>query len=158
MKMNRKGVALAVAICCVTSGQTQDMRGAYERAALHLSAEAVKRMRNVSPDPVWLEGEDKFTYCRQLAGEEKEFLLVDAAANTVAPAFDHARLAASLSAATKKTYETRKLPFNRVALVRGGAEFTADGKEWRCEAGDLFGGSAAAQNGCKADGVCDDCT
>ena len=132
MKMNGNVAALAVAICCVTSGQTQDMRGAYERAALHLPAEAVKRMRNVSPDPVWLEGEDKFTYCRQLAGEEKEYLLVDAAANTVAPAFDHARLAASLSAATKKTYEARKLPFNRVALVRGGAEFAADGKEWRC--------------------------
>ena len=113
-------------------GHAEDMRAAYERAAQHLPAQAAKLMRNVAIDPVWLSGEDKFTYRRQLPNEGKEFLLVDANANTVVPAFDHARLAAGLSSATKKSYESRKLPFNRVALAGNGAEFTVDGKSWRC--------------------------
>jgi hypothetical protein len=62
----------------VSTGRAEDMRAAYERAAQHLPAGAAKLMRNVTVEPVWLPGEDKFTYRRQLANDEKEFVLVDA--------------------------------------------------------------------------------
>jgi dipeptidyl aminopeptidase/acylaminoacyl peptidase len=124
--------ASLLALLLVPNLHAQDMRSAYERAAQHLPAQASKLMRNVTIEPVWLPTEDKFTYRRQLANDEKEFLLVDATTGATAPAFDHARLAAALSAAAQKTYEPRKLPFNRVALINNGAEFTADGKTWRC--------------------------
>jgi dipeptidyl-peptidase-4 len=113
-----------------------DMRAAYERAAQHLPAQAAKLMRNVSVDAVWLKGEDKFTYRRQLPNDEKEFLLVDAVANTAGPAFNHTRLAAGLSTAAKKSYEARKLPFNRATLDGGDVEFTFENKTWRCSLSD----------------------
>jgi dienelactone hydrolase len=119
------------------------MRAAYERAAQHLPAGAAKLMRNVTVEPVWLPGEDKFTYRRQLANDEKEFVLVDANTGGAAAAFDHSRLAGGLGKATGKSYDARKLPFNRVALVNGGAEFTAEGKPWRCSLSDYVCAAAA---------------
>jgi dipeptidyl-peptidase 4 len=124
-------------ILCLSICRAEDMRAVYERAAQHLPAQAVKLMRNVTVEPVWLPGEDKFTYRRQLVNEEKEFLLVDANTGATGPAFDHTRLAAGLSLAAKKVYDARKLPFNRVSLVDKGAEFTVEGgAQWRCSLSD----------------------
>src|SRR5271166_2938124 len=123
-------------ILCLPFLRADDMRAAYERAAQHLPAQAAKLMRNVSVDAVWLKGEDKFTYRRQLPNDEKEFVLVDAVANTTGPAFDHTRLAAGLSTAAKKKFEARKLPFNRATLDGGEVEFTFESKTWRCSLSD----------------------
>ena len=81
----------------------EDMLPAYERAVKHLPAQAAKLIRNATIDPVWMKGQDKFVYRRQLAAEAKEFVLVDAVANTSGPAFDHGRLAASLTAASRRS-------------------------------------------------------
>src|SRR5436309_15778225 len=53
--------------------------------------------------PTW-QADDRFWY-RITTAEGSEFLLVDAAKGTRAPAFDHAKLAAALSAATGTTYD-----------------------------------------------------
>jgi len=59
--------------------------------------------------PTW-QADDRFWY-RITTAEGSEFLLVDAAKGTRAPAFDHAKLAAALSAATGTTYDAHHLPF-----------------------------------------------
>ena len=65
----------------------------------------------------WLEG-DRFWY-RVSIDDGSEFVLVDAAKGTRAPAFDHERLAAALSSATGNTYDGRHLPFMEFEFVTG---------------------------------------
>src|SRR5690242_12752960 len=53
--------------------------------------------------PNWLPG-DRFWY-RVTTPEGSEFVMVDAVKGSRAPAFDHARLAAAISAAAGQTYD-----------------------------------------------------
>src|SRR5262245_1001835 len=110
----------------------QDMREAYERAVKHLPAQASKLVRNLTVEPVWLKSQDKFLYRRQLPNEAKEFLVVDAVANTVQRAFDHARLAQGLTQANKEEVDPTRLPFDRAELTENNLDFTWKGKPWRC--------------------------
>ena len=63
-------------------------------------------------------------------------MLVDPAKGTRAPAFDHAKLAAGLSAAATAKYEAGTLPFNEIDLTADGqyVSFNAAGKRWKCDA------------------------
>ncbi|HMV82731.1 MAG TPA: DPP IV N-terminal domain-containing protein [Blastocatellia bacterium] len=69
--------------------------------------------------PTWLP-DGRFWY-RVATENGNEFVLVDPARGVKGPAFDHAKLAAALSAATGAKYEAFKLPFQQI-------EFSADGK------------------------------
>ena len=89
-------LAFVVSLSATAAARGDDIRAAYERAERFLPAQAAKLVLNVTVEPVWIDATDRFIYRRQLANERKEFLLVDAAANMVVPAFDHARLAAAL--------------------------------------------------------------
>ena len=51
--------------------------------------------------PYWFTDNTRFWYRNDLAGKTKEFILVDAEHGTRQPAFDHARLAATLSETMK---------------------------------------------------------
>ena len=59
--------------------------------------------------PNWLPG--KRLWYRTLTATGSAFILADAAKGTRTPAFDHKKLAASLTAATGKQYEAGRLPF-----------------------------------------------
>lgn len=89
---------------------------------------------NLPEPPVWQESSDTFVYRKTVEGGH-EFILVDAAAQTKQPAFDHARLAAALSVAGEKPYTATTLPFARFEFVAGRAaiEFMADGARWHCD-------------------------
>ena len=58
----------------------------------------------------WIGETDHFWYSKSVKGGT-EFLLVDAAAATKKPAFDHEKLAAALSSASGKKYTALTLPF-----------------------------------------------
>jgi dipeptidyl aminopeptidase/acylaminoacyl peptidase len=62
-------------------------------------------------------------------------VLVDAAAGTKQPAFDHERLAASLSASMTGSYGATTLPFTSLTFEGDGAQirFVAEGSQWRCD-------------------------
>jgi len=83
--------------------------------------------------PTWSAG-DQFWY-RVTTPEGAEFVLVDPASGTRRPAFDHARLAAALSAASGSHYDAQHLPFTEIQLASGGqsVSFSAAGKQWRCD-------------------------
>jgi len=71
------------------------------------------------PDtPVWLADSHRFWYRKSVVGGHT-FVIVDADARTKAPAFDHERLAASLSRALHDTITARSLPFRGFSLVDG---------------------------------------
>src|SRR5258707_507111 len=64
-----------------------------------------------------------------------EFILVDAEQNASGPAFDHARLAASLSKAAKREYQLTELPFDTFDYAKDGRSISlqVDGVPWTCQ-------------------------
>jgi dipeptidyl-peptidase-4 len=114
-------------------GFAQGTREDYTRAESFLSWNLRQRVSIADVAPHWIKGTERFWYLKQLA-EGKEFLLVDAAKSTRAPAFDHAKLATALSRASGKEYRPEKLPFNRLEFVQDGAaiRFEVEGARWTC--------------------------
>ena len=86
-------------------------------------------------EPHWFGDDTRFWYRNALAQGRREFLLVDAAKGVRAPAFDHARLAAALSAASGHSYEAERLPFDAIEIGEDAraVRFTADGVVWSCD-------------------------
>jgi len=98
------------------------LRGRYEAVAI-----------NVPGAVTWSDDSMHFWYRRSVKGGH-EFVLFDVASQTKHPAFDHSRLAASLSTAADKKYDPQALPFNTFAFTdrQQAIEMTVEGVAWRC--------------------------
>lgn len=110
----------------------------YERAR-GLQARYRDAALNVMETPVWT-GATRFWYRVTVPGGHA-FVVVDAAnpdAPTKRPAFDHARLAASLGTAAGASYTATTLPFNSFTFTQGdqAISFSADGAAWTCSVTD----------------------
>src|SRR4029077_1530025 len=75
----------------------------YARAEKFMGYNTTPLVLHGGVRPNWLP-DDRFTY-RITTAEGNEFLIVDPAKGTREPAFDHAKLAAALSAAAGATYD-----------------------------------------------------
>ena len=82
----------------------------YERA-MGLRDRLQNTIVNVAEAPSWVGTTTKFWYRKSVKGGN-QFVVVDAAAATKAPAFDHTRLAAAISAAAQGKYTDVTLPFS----------------------------------------------
>ncbi|MFD7257076.1 DPP IV N-terminal domain-containing protein [Streptomyces sp. NPDC059874] len=85
--------------------------------------------------PQWIDGGTRFWYAVS-NGVGRRFVLVDPAAGTREPAFDHARLAAALAAASGQQVDPEFLPTTAIDLAGGTVEFDAFGEYWRCRLDD----------------------
>jgi dipeptidyl-peptidase-4 len=105
----------------------------YQRAESFLSGNLQKKLYVANVRPNWIGHSDRFWYLK-MGTEGKQFILVDAERSTQGPAFDQARLAASLSSAAGKTYKADDLPFYEFRYSRDGKsiEFEAEGASWTC--------------------------
>lgn len=85
--------------------------------------------------PHWFADDTKFWYRNDLKGGTKEFILVDAEKGMRVLAFDHAKLAASLSKAAAADYREDRLPFNDIEFGDDwkSIQFEAGGKRWKCD-------------------------
>ncbi len=83
--------------------------------------------------PQWVPGTHRLFYRKSVKGGY-EFELVDADAGTKRPAFDHARLAATLAVALDTSVTALTLPFTRFEFVNDAQaiEFVRDGHTWQC--------------------------
>jgi len=83
--------------------------------------------------PKWLSGE-RFAY-RDSGPDGVEFVLFDASRGTHQPAFDHAKLATGLSAASGTTYKAINLPFASFEFSEDGKSisFAVKTKNWSCD-------------------------
>ncbi|MEU7032612.1 DPP IV N-terminal domain-containing protein [Streptomyces sp. NPDC046237] len=81
--------------------------------------------------PQWIDGGARFWYAVS-NGAGRRFVLVDPAAGTREPAFDHALLATALAAASGQQVDPEALPFAAVELNGNAVEFAAFGEYWRC--------------------------
>ncbi|MEU8465064.1 DPP IV N-terminal domain-containing protein [Streptomyces sp. NPDC029003] len=81
--------------------------------------------------PQWTDGGARFWYAVG-DGAGRRFVRADPAAGTREPAFDHARLAAALAAASGQQVDPRALPFAAIELTADAVLFFALGAHWRC--------------------------
>jgi dipeptidyl-peptidase 4 len=87
-----------------------------------------------TPGPInWLP-DGRFWY-RTTTAAGADFIMVDPARRTRAPAFDQARLAAALGAVTGEAVAAALLPFTTFDLSRDGRQVTvtAAGRDWQCD-------------------------
>ncbi len=98
-----------------TTAQGQDVKAAYDRAE-SLTRRVGGLALNVPENPNWIENSPKVWYRKSVKGGN-EFVMVDAAAKTKAPAFDHAKLAAAIGTAANQKYTAVELPFTTFTFV-----------------------------------------
>jgi dipeptidyl aminopeptidase/acylaminoacyl peptidase/uncharacterized protein (DUF885 family) len=85
--------------------------------------------------PHWFDHDRRFWYRNDLHGGVREFVVVDAEKGVRAPAFDHQKLAASLSKVSGgKTYPGDHLPFDAIDYVEDlkAVVFQVGETRWRC--------------------------
>jgi dipeptidyl aminopeptidase/acylaminoacyl peptidase len=88
---------------------------------------------NIPERANWIEKTSRFWYRKSVNGGN-EFVLVDAATATKKPAFDHEKLAVSLSEASGEKYTAVKLPFNTLTFIDNelAVEFEIGDTKWKC--------------------------
>ena len=123
---------LAVSPTVFGQGKLED----YQRAQRFLPGNLRHQVYIADVSSHWIEKTSRFFY-RKASPSGSEFILVDAAKSTSAPAFDHARLAAGLSHAAKQDYSASDLPFSDFEFVDGGKaiRFSIDKVQWNCSLG-----------------------
>jgi len=113
----------------------------YARAEKMMGYNSNPLVFHAGGKPNWLMDE-RFWY-RITTAEGSEFVLVDPARGTRAPAFDHAKLAAALSTAAGTTYDAHHLPFTEFEMTPDSQAitFSVRGRQWKC---DLQGNQCSA--------------
>src|SRR5262245_47474919 len=111
----------------------QVTRSDYERAG-KLREKFQGLAINISERANAIEATSRFWYRKSVTGGN-EFVLVDADTATKKAAFDHAKLAASLSAANGQSYAAVTLPFSTITFVEKetAIEFVTGGSRWKCD-------------------------
>ena len=102
------------------------------------SAEIQTRFESLAVDVIgevqWIGESNRFWYRKSVIGGH-EFVLVEAAAGTKRPAFDHERLARGLSNVARGTFTATTLPFDEVTFESDDTHirFVAEDIRWRCD-------------------------
>jgi len=124
--------ALALLVLLTVSVHAQGTLADYERADTFRSR--MERLVYTSEvTPHWIDSSSRFWYRNNIQGG-KEFVLVDPEKKSRSPAFNHERLAASLSKATGQNYQATGLPFNSITFINDGGtiRFVVDDVQWTC--------------------------
>ena len=105
----------------------------YARAEKFMNYNTNPLVLRTGVRPAWLPGE-RFWY-RITTEKGNEFVLVDPARGTRSPAFDHTKLAVTLSAAAGAKYEAFKLPFQQIDFSADGKmiSFSVGQRRWTCD-------------------------
>jgi dipeptidyl-peptidase 4 len=142
-------IAATLSFFAVVSVHAQGTLQDYQRAEKFLPGNARHLYTTGYAMPMWIarlggQGKsdrsadaDRFWYRRTtLKGTQlsSEFVVVDAAQNTSAPAFDHARLAEALARAAKEHMDAANLPFYEFEFIEGGKaiRFEMQDAQWTC--------------------------
>ena len=116
LRCTRLPLVAAILVCAPALAAAQGSRADYERAAKFLPDQMRSLVYDGQVDPQWIGKTPRFWY-RKEGPFGKQFVVVDSAALTTAPAFNHERLAASLSTAAKQSVAARTLPFDVIRFT-----------------------------------------
>jgi dipeptidyl aminopeptidase/acylaminoacyl peptidase len=111
----------------------EELQAAYQRAA-----QAGRPKGNVYKATItahWYHDNTRFWYRNDLAGGTREFRFAEADTGAHGPAFDHKKLAASLSKASGKEYKADRLPFDSLTYVDDDhiIRFKVGSTNWKCD-------------------------
>ena len=131
----------------IFSAFAQGTVGDYQRA-INLREHFAGLTVDIAGEPTWIEETSSFWYRKSVDGGS-EFMLVDTATAQKTTAFDHARIATSLSTALAEEYTHSTLPFNRINFVdeMNAIEMSIDGTIWRCDLSSYECRSTSRQQG-----------
>ena len=135
MGHNQRRLLLLLALLIQISplGLAQGMREDYERARKFLPGNLRHLIYVAEVSPHWVDKTDRFWY-RKTSPNGSEFILVDAEKNTVQPAFDQERLAATLARMTRREVSPRDLPFEGIDFTpdQKAIQFQLENARWTC--------------------------
>src|SRR5215471_11362440 len=130
------GAGLASLLIAVTLPAQQHALTAddYARAEKFMNYNTAQLALRTGVRPTWI-ADERFWY-RVATENGNEFILVDPARGTRGPAFDQAKLAAALSAASGAKYKAFNLPFQQIDFSADGKSisFFVGRKRWTCDA------------------------
>jgi dipeptidyl aminopeptidase/acylaminoacyl peptidase len=130
------------------SAQQKFTAADYQRAEKFMTYNATPLVYRAGVRPNWLPDE-RFWY-RVTTADGPQFILVDPAKGTRAPAFDHVKLAAALSAASGQTVDAKSLPFQTIEFTDdGGSVIVQASGRYRC---DVAGTKCTAEPGAPGNG------
>ncbi|GKU77551.1 DPP IV N-terminal domain-containing protein [Paenibacillus sp. L3-i20] len=112
-------------------------REQYERAEKVLFQHWMDHVYNGRVVPNWMDDSSRFWYRRDLrleSGKGTEYIVVNPAEHSSTPAFDHERLAASLSVLLSKTLSPQHLKLDKIEFDRdsNSVRFKMDDRYWEC--------------------------
>ena len=127
-------ILILTSICTPLPATTQGTLADYARAN-SLGERLQGLVVDIAERPSWIGETTRFWYRKTIAGGHT-FLLVDAETRARGPAFDHERLASTLSALpafAEDTISALDLPFNRIEFAEDeqAIEFVAADLTWR---------------------------
>jgi len=127
----KKTIGLTAAVFLFSSSlKAQGTLKDYQRAEA-MNGQTQHGVYNAPEKVQWIENQHQFLYSI-FSPQGTQYILVDAAGLSRQPAFDHAKLAASLSSATGKPIGAGQLQLSNLTITHNGQqlEFTAEGKNW----------------------------
>ncbi len=129
-------IAISIALCLSADAVAQGTPADYARAT-GLEAKYEAAAIDVAGPATWIGKTNRFWYRKQSKGAS-EFIMVDAQTLKKEPAFDHEKIAASLSKVTGNIYKAEQLPFRRIRFDDTGSSFFAfvDRTAIRCTVAD----------------------
>lgn len=129
-----RAIMAALLLGAAVSAPAQGTHSDYERAN-KLRDLTRNRVFKARVKPHWLAGNSRFWYRNDLPGGSRQFVLVDAVEGKRQPAFDHSKLAQSLSEATGKQYRATHLPVDEIEFNESEDAicFRAVDKGWKCD-------------------------
>ncbi len=129
----RVAAFLSILLLTAVAVSAQVTRADYEKAT-GLRAKLQPLALNIVDRGGWIGKTTRYWYRKSVAGGT-EYWLVDAASQEKGIAFDHARLAAGLAAASGEKIEALNLPFFSLTFGEDGksVEFAAAGVRWTCD-------------------------
>src|SRR5438552_113697 len=128
-------LALAISLPAVAQQKTYTAAD-YARAEKFMGYN-VNPLVYHSVRPAWLP--DERVWFRDVSAEGTQFVILDPASGKREPAFDHANLAAALTAAAKPKapYSASKLPFNDIEISEDGKSvsfsFGTPPRRYKCD-------------------------
>ena len=94
----------------------------FALASRWTSSKVGKMLFDTSVTPRWMQTGDRFWYAYQTR-DGRRFYIVDPLKRTKAPLFDHAKMAATLTAITRQPYDAQHLPFSNIKFAKNDAIF-----------------------------------
>ncbi len=124
--------ALFTAVSQITPTFAEGSRADYERAN-SLRERVANKVFHAEVKANWLPGNTRFWYRVQTGAQQHEFVLVNATAGKRAPAFDHAKLAETLTKAGEKDVRADRLALEQVEFSAdvSRVSFSHRGKRWQ---------------------------